>query len=318
MPDLIPHQPSSFFHITDRDILAELLADKRSPETRRAYARNLKYFFKAISGLEPTPQLVAEFLKLERFTAIGLVLNYKNQIIDQGLSENTVNQRLAAIKSLVKFAGDIGKCEWSLESIAGEKVQTYRDTSGVNAETYSKMLAVPDRSTLPGLRNYAILRLLWDNALRRSEVCKCNIADLSLEPRQLKILGKGKGTQQESIDLSLKTTEAIWAWLQARGINTPAAPLFCSLDRATPGHRLSGNAIYSIVRQSAEAAGISKRMSPHRCRHSSITAAAKATNGNVSKIKKLSRHAKTDTVLVYIDNLERVQGEVTDLLSDLV
>lgn len=318
MTALEPTQPGSFFRVQERDILAELLNNKRSQETKRAYARDLKYFFVSISGHEPNPQLIAEFLKLERATAIGLVLNYKAQLIEKGLAEATVNRRLAAIKSLVKFAQDIDKCAWSLEAVTGERVQTYRDTSGVDVETYQKLLAIPDRSTLKGKRDYALLRLLWDNALRRGEVSKCNIEDLDPGFRKLRILGKGRGTQMETIDLSSKTTEALWAWVEARGGLAPTQPLFVSVDRVNCGHRLTGDGIYKLVRGIAEQAGISKRLSPHRCRHSSITAALNVSNGDVRRVQKLSRHKKLDVLLVYDDARKGLQGEVTNLLSDLI
>lgn len=317
MSNLAPQQPSSFFKVQQRDLIAELLADKRSQETRRAYARDLKYFFVAISGQEPSPQLVGEFLSLDRATAIALVLNYKAQLIEQKLAEATVNRRLAAIKSLVRFAQNVDKCGWSLEAIEGEKVRAYRDTSGVDAQTYQKLLGVPDRATIKGLRDYALLRLLWDNALRRGEVVKCNIGDLSPDGR-LRILGKGRGTQAETVKLSEKTIEALWAWIGERGSIEPADPLFISLDSVSRGHRLTGDSIYKLVRGIAEQAGIQKRFSPHRCRHSAITAAASLTNGDIRKVQKFSRHAKPETVFKYLDNLQNLQGEVTDRLSDLI
>jgi integrase/recombinase XerC len=310
-------QPQTFFKVQQRDLLAELLADKRSPETRRAYARDLKDFFRAIADADPTPQLVAEFLKLDRFTAIGLVLNYKQQLTEKGLAEATINRRLAAVKSLVKYAAKVGKCEWSLEEVQGERVQAYRDTSGIGAEAYARLLAVPDRSTLKGLRDYAILRLLWDNALRRGEVARCNAEDFNPEARTLRIFGKGRGTQAETVNLSQKTTEAIWAWVNARGA-APTDPLFVACDRASFGHRLSGNAIYNLVKDAAVKAGLPKKLSPHRCRHSSITAALDATHGDVRKVQQLSRHKKVETVLIYWDNAAGVQRELTETLSNLI
>jgi integrase/recombinase XerC len=51
----------------ERDILAELLADKRSEGTRRAYAKDLKDFFQVVANSEPSPAVVAAFLKLDRY-----------------------------------------------------------------------------------------------------------------------------------------------------------------------------------------------------------------------------------------------------------
>jgi integrase/recombinase XerC len=322
MSQLIPQQAASFFHVTERDILAELLADKRSENTRRAYAKDLKDFFLSVTQHEPSPQLISEFLKLERFTAISLVLQYKAQLIEKRLAEATVNRRLAAIKSLVKYAQKIGKCEWSLEEVEGERVQQYRDTSGVDQDAYQQILATADRSTLAGKRNYAILLLLWTNVLRRSELCKLNVSDLSPDARKLKVLGKGRGTQAELVSLSEKTVEAIAEWLESRcqtlGGYEPSAPLFISLSNSSKGHRLTGDAIYNLVCETAVKAGIAKRMSPHRIRHSGITAALEATNGDVRRVQKLSRHKNVQTLLTYDDHRRNSQGEITNLLSGLV
>jgi integrase/recombinase XerC len=317
--NLIPQQqPSSFFHVSERDILAELLADKRSENTRRAYAKDLKDFFLSISGHEPSPQLITEFLKLERFTAIALVLQYKAKLIDKKLAEATVNRRLAAIKSLVKYAQKIGKCEWSLEEVTGEKAKAYRDTSGVDRDAYRSILEGCDRSTLQGQRNYAILRLLWDNALRRGEVAKLSVADFDGEARSLTILGKGRGTQKERVSLSAAAVEAIEVWLANFPNWGKDQPLFIALDNAHRGHRLTGNAIYNLVFEAAQKAGIKKRFSPHRCRHSSITAALDATDGNVREVQKLSRHKNISTLLIYDDHRTDAQQKVTDLLSDML
>ncbi len=68
----------------------------------------------------------------------------------------------------------------------------------------------------------------------------------------------------------------------------------------------------------AREAKISKKLSPHRIRHSGITAALEATGGDVRKVQKLSRHANLNTLMIYDDNRQDVQGEISDLLADLV
>ncbi|MEN9566046.1 MAG: hypothetical protein RLZZ69_1242 [Cyanobacteriota bacterium] len=59
-------------------------------------------------------------------------------------------------------------------------------------------------------------------------------------------------------------------------------------------------------------------MSPHRIRHGSITAALDATNGNLRKVQKLSRHKDINTVMIYDDNRINYQDEITQLLDDLI
>ncbi|WP_267901243.1 hypothetical protein [Dulcicalothrix desertica] len=65
---------------------------------------------------------------------------------------------------------------------------------------------------------------------------------------------------------------------------------------------------------------MSKPMSPHRVRHSSITTALDHSNGNYRKVQNLSRHASIDTIQKYDDNRKRQQQqrEISDVLADLV
>ena len=82
--------------------------------------------------------------------------------------------------------------------------------------------------------------------------------------------------------------------------------------------RLCTQSIYDIVSDHCQDAGISKTMSPHRVRHSAITAALEATGGDVRRVQKLSRHSSLNTLLIYDDNRKNHQGEVTDLLDSLI
>ena len=58
-------------------------------------------------------------------------------------------------------------------------------------------------------------------------------------------------------------------------------------------------------------------MSPHRLRHSSITAALDATDGNVRKVQKLSRHRQIDTLMIYVANRAKDQVKLSEMLSGL-
>jgi integrase/recombinase XerC len=301
------------------DVLSQLLADSRSENTRLAYEKDVVLFFKWATGNKPTSDIVLEFLHLEKSDAVTLVLRYKAHLIRKGLAEATVNRRLAALKSLVAMGRKMGHCVYSLEDIKAEKVQRYRDTTGISPEEFKRVLSVPDRDTLQGKRDYALLRLLWGNALRRNEISQLNIGDFNQNARTLLIRGKGKGSQTEAIDLSRATKDALAIWLEASHDGRPNdAPLFIALDFCNYGHRLTGESIRRTVVGACIAAGINKRMSPHRIRHSAITAALDATDGNVRKVQKLSRHANLETLMVYDDNREKAQLEITELLDDLI
>ena len=129
---------------------------------------------------------------------------------------------------------------------------------------------------------------------------------------------KGKGTATQTIDLPSVTVAAVADWLETRGERRTDAPLFSALDFANNGHRLTGEAMRYIVDKLSQASGITKKMSPHRIRHSSITAALDATGGNLRQVQKLSRHADPRTLMIYDDNRAKDQQKISDLLADMV
>ncbi|MFM6209327.1 tyrosine-type recombinase/integrase [Planktothrix sp.] len=316
--DIIPatHLGSLIPLPTDTDLVAELLADKRSSRTRSEYEKDLKDFFQFVAKADPYPELVNEFLSLGQFEAIALVGRYKQHLYSRHLKVATVNRRLAAVKSLVNYARRIGRCSFTLADLKNDRVEKYRDTTGIPAEQFKTIVAQVELNTLRGKRDYAILRLLWENALRRGEISQLNVGDFELESRCLWVLGKGK-EDKERITITPKTLQAIQDWLQERGeILSANKPLFITLDPRTYGQRLMPNAIYVRVRKLAEKAGISKIISPHRIRHSSITNALDKTNGDVRSVQKLSRHKNLNTLMIYDDNRRNVQGDISQLLSE--
>ena len=297
------------------DLWDEFLRLQISNETKRTYAGAIDNFFKQITGSPSSPQQIAEFLRLSQYDAIAIVLKYKADLLDLNLAPSTINVRLSAIKSLVTHARKLGQCEFNLSDIRNVKVQTYRDTSGVKPEVFKSIADGIDRESTIGKRDYAILRLLWDNALRRGEIGSLTIGDL--QDAQLWIKGKGR-MQKESIDLPIKTVQALEEWLIVRGSNEKLDPLFVSLDHHSKGMKLSTRSIDRLLKRATERANVSKVMSPHKVRHSAITAALDGSNGDIRRVQKLSRHKNVATVMIYDDNRTNGQGDMSSMLSDLV
>lgn len=310
----------------DPDVIKQLLKDTRSEGTRRSYEKDLRDFFRYSTSKEPTRDVVLEFLHLEQRQAVVLVLNFKSYLMNERkLAENTVNRKLAAIKSMVAMGRKLGVCAFVLSDVKSETVQKYRDTSGIEATEYAKVLALIDRTTLKGKRDYAIMRLLWDNALRRNEVCSLDVGDFNPQAGTLLIFGKGTGTQQTVIELTRKTVEALSDWITASGKTDQVykyEPMFGSMAprKGEIEDRLIGESIRRLVAKLCKQAGITKKMSPHRVRHSSITTALDHSNGNYRKVQNLSRHANIDTIQKYDDNRKRQQQqrEISSVLADLV
>jgi integrase/recombinase XerC len=306
------------------DIWSEFLRLQISPETKRTYASAIDDFFTKITGSRSNSVQISEFLRLTQHDAIAIVLKYKADLLDLNLAPSTINVRLSAIKSLVTHARKLGQCEFNLSDIRNVKVQTYRDTSGVKPDVFKSIIdgierelieGEPERKSVMGKRDYAILRLLWDNALRRGEIGHLTIGDF--QDNQLWIKGKGR-MQKESIDLPIKTVQALEEWLIVRGSNEKLDPLFISLDNHTKGMKLSTRSIDRLLKRATKRANVSKVMSPHKVRHSSITAALDGSNGDIRRVQKLSRHKNVATVMIYDDNRTNGQGDMSSMLSEMI
>ena len=323
------------------DVLGLLLADKRSLATRRAYEFNLKLFFNSSQRLsepwasDPRAALL-EFLRWSA-PAIGIELaQFKGRQIAAGYAEATVNQRLYAVQSLLKWAWKRGLCATDGRGlIEGERVRQYRDTRGVDAPAMKRMCEAPRErgiSTkgkkqaqkelrgfdLKTARDIAILRLLCENGLRRAEVLALNVEDLRIEERRIFIKGKGRGSQKEPIDITGDTAQLIANYLLLAGhYGDGKAPLFRSCDHRTDlqNKRLSPSGIYKVVKTYGAQIGV-PTLTPHKLRHSAITLVANETKGDLSQVRKFSRHADANTVLKYIDNAENTQGKLTQLIAD--
>lgn len=298
------------------ELLKLLLADKRSDATKRAYAADLRDFF----GEDLNPREVERFVSQPPAEIARVLTTYKGELLARGLTEATVNRRLAAIRSLLKFCYRLGWSQTDGRSLVeGERVVAYRDTRGVTTEIVKKLFIAADTGDLTGLRDVALLRLLCENALRRAEVCALNVEDFRPEERRLFILGKGKGTQKEPETLSERAIEALNRYLVAAGhAGIPDAPLLRNVDPRPEynGLRLTGDGIYHIVRDLGARVGV-PTLTPHKLRHTAITIALDLTDGNVRAVRDLSRHARLETLQRYDDNRRNFQGSVSEKLSDL-
>ncbi len=311
------------------DVIESLLSSKHKGTTRNTYSQNLKYFAhylvnglqskgkRIIMAINEVKSVLKQFLDMDKLTAIAYLSQYQNDLIDCGYVPNTISIRIASIRSLVKFAFKRGFCLWLVEDLTSVGNEVYRDTSGIGKDKYSQILSSIDTTTIQGKRDYAIMRLLWDNGLRRSELTNLNIADFNPTERTLKIQGKGK-LSKEVIHLSAKTTEAISHWLAVRYQPNDSQPLFISLANNSNGNRLTGKSVYCTVRKYADEVLTDKMLSPHRVRHSSITEILNATNGNVRLAQKFSRHKNLDVLTRYDDNRVELQKEAVNLLADMV
>ena len=344
---LLMSENSSSDLMTDEelDLLRTTLTKDYQPTTRDRLNRNLTRFFvwvaygesgwsemiderrgtRAHKRNDPRKALVSErlshlsreFLGGGRLKAIARVARYREFLKGLDYAPATVNSYLWAVREMVAQAKRLEVVDWTLRDIEGVPSETLRDTRGTGLEGMQAIFNAIHRGTPEGDRNYALVILLFQNALRRGEVVGCNVSHFDPAAKTLSIQGKGK-RDRARVDLSSSVVEAIAAWLERRETAGLNEPLFCALDRNHHSMRLTGTSVYRIVRKLAKDAGVSDRFSPHKIRHSAITAVLDITNGDLRSAQALSRHKSMDILKIYDDNRQQLQGKASGLLEQAV
>lgn len=328
----------------------------KSRNTLDAYSRDLADFASEngasageASALQANAAAAASILfGRGKHQALLLALEYRDRMLSRGLAPATINRRIAALRSLVGLGKMVGVIDWTLE-IKAMRSESYRDTAGPGREAVSallKWLAVEaknpmrlpsdDRRRRRLIRDRAIIRLLFDLALRREEAVSLNMEhlDLNSRPPTVAVMGKGR-SERERLTLPAPTAAALKAWLDVRAdcdtgeqsssiAASPAeldkfdAPVFVNYDPARKGLRLTGRSVARVVEQWSTAALDGMKIRPHGLRHTAITAALDDTGGDVRKVREFSRHAKLETLLVYDDNLQDHAGDIAAGLAESV
>jgi integrase/recombinase XerC len=190
--------------------------------------------------------------------------------------------------------------------------QPYRDTDGPGRDGFRAMLEAAGAQPGPkGLRDVALLRLLHDLGLRRSEAVRLDTEDVDLPGNRISVLSRGRSLKQ-SVTLPEPIRAALAAWLEARG--SEPGSLFINFDRAGKGHRLTSTAVYHIVGWLGAKAGHAVR--PQELRHLAITTALDRTNGDVRAVAEFSRHRDLRPLGRYGDNRYGLAGKVARLVAE--
>ena len=177
------------------------------------------------------------------------------------LSPSTINVRLSAMRKLVTEArrnGMLGAEEAAnLTEVPNMPEKGTRIGNWLTREQAKELLAVPDRSTIKGKRDYAILALLVGCALRRQELAELDIEKIQMRERRWVITDlRGKGGRIRTVAIPVWVKNAIDAWMTVAGIDK--GRLLRSISKSGKLNRdsLSDWAVWSIVEQSAKQIGI--------------------------------------------------------------
>ena len=285
------------------DFLESLEIEKgRSTKTTENYGLYLARFLDLITQDFPegatikpsdlTPEILRKFrLRLNRFD--------DNQNHER-LSALTQSYHLIALRGFLKYLAKRGikSLDPSLVDLprAAKKQVTF-----LHFDEVSRLLSEIPTDTEPGLRDRAIIELLFSGGLRVSELCNLNRDSINLARREFMVRGKGKKDRPIFIDQT--TAEHIEEYLNARTDTLPALFLNNSSNQNIPDtsgdfRRLSPRSIERIIGKYTRLAGITKHVTPHTLRHSFATDLL-MHGADIRSVQSLLGHANIATTQIY-------------------
>jgi integrase/recombinase XerC len=267
--------------------LASLERDNASPYTVKNYRTDITQFLDACVA-----QGVTSLEGLDR----NLVRNYMAELDESGYVRASIARRLFELRAFGDFL--VRHHAWKqnlFRRIHAPKVPA-RLPRYLTVEEAQRLMGAPDTSEPPGVRDRAILEVLYASGARVSEISSLDLANTDLGAGELRVIGKGN--KERVVLLGLPAVAALRAYIEN------ARPTFIGTATTNAvflnrfGGRLSVRSIDTIVRKAGHAAGIDQTVTPHLLRH---TFATHMLNGgaDLRVVQELLGHENIATTQIY-------------------
>ena len=228
-----------------------------------------------------------------------LWLNRLGTNVNDELQKTTLNYHLIALRSFLKFCHKRG-----MKCMAPDTIELSRtkrpQVTFLNEDELDRMFDQPDTTTASGLRDRAILELLFSSGLRVSELVGLDRDHINLKRREFMV--RGKGQKDRPIFISSAAAEWLQQYLDKRTDTTK--PLFIryggrkTVDRSGNFHRLTARSVQRLVAHYALLAGITKHVSPHTMRHSFATNLL-MNGADLRSVQAMLGHSNISTTQIY-------------------
>ncbi len=218
-------------------------------------------------------------------------------LIDKGITQRSIGRILSGVRSFYRFL----VLERELETDPTELLESPRLGKHLpevlSIGEIDAIEAAIDLSRNEGVRDYAIVEVLYSCGLRVSELCNLKFSDLFLSDGYIHV--HGKGNKDRLVPISHTAIDRLKAWFEIR-LSADIKPgeedfIFISLAR---GKHLSRITVFYNIKQYAALAGITKNLSPHTFRHSFATHLLQG-GANLRVIQAMLGHESIGTTEIY-------------------
>ena len=211
----------------------------------------------------------------------------------------TINRHLSAVRALYRWLVHEGLTDKdSAAAVASPKLARTLPRTMSDADA-SALMETCDTGDIVGIRDRALLELLYASGARISEVSGLDVRDVDLASAQARLFGKG--SKERIVPLYDACLQWLGTYLRearpqlsARAKGTPTQALFVS----TRGNRMSANALRSCFERHAGLAGLDGSLTPHAMRHTYATELL-AGGADMRSVQELLVHASPSTTQIY-------------------
>jgi site-specific recombinase XerD len=262
----------------------------KTAENYKRYLERLEQFAGNIDVEDITQELIRKY---------RLWLNRHVNDQGEGLALISQNYHLVALRGFLKYLSNRDILSLSPEKIILPKVSR-KQVTFLHFDEVARLIEQIDCSDEVGLRDRAIVELLFSSGLRVSELVNLNRDHVNTKRREFMV--RGKGQKDRPVFISKAAAEHVDNYLHARIDNLP--PLFLSYSSnniaSTTGdyRRLSARSIQRMVSKYARLAGITKHVSPHTMRHSFATDLL-MNGADIRSVQSMLGHSSIATTQVY-------------------
>lgn len=311
--------PAIKAQITFIDLIEKWLDSTNSIETKRSYKNSIEDFF--------TIGIYSITFEMVKAVSITDVQEYINELNNRNLKSSTIKARLSACSSLYEYLLSFRSNERDIKLlnfnpfkngiIKQEKAKkiTKNDahvTETLTDEELKKLYAAIDTNTLKGIRDYAIIKLIVNGALRRSELVSLKIKDIYERDFEYWLhIEQGKGNKNRDNFINSEVVKAVEDYLSAtnRSIKDQSEDyIFKGLSvNGLNNSKLTADAVKQLIEKYCTKAGIHKKISPHSFRHKAVTTLLE-NNVKPELVMEFCGHASINTTMRYWHNLNKTKN----------
>lgn len=267
----------------------------RSSKTAENYRLYLERFLEFTGS-----DITVDTITTERIRKYRLWLNRYVNNSDEGLAMITQAYHLIALRGFLRYLSDR-----NIETLSPDKIKlpktARKQVTFLHYDEVERLIEQINVAEESGLRDRALVELLFSSGLRVSELVGLNRDHVNTKRREFMV--RGKGQKDRPIFISKTAAEHVQDYLGARTDSLPA--LFLSYSRNTQTadtsgdyRRLTPRSVQRIISQYARLAGITKHVSPHTMRHSFATDLL-MNGADLRSVQSMLGHSNISTTQVY-------------------